>query len=54
MAAPLKGDAARTEVASTRITKAEKAQLIATFGSVAKGLRAILSASFAAGQENHK
>lgn len=47
MAAPLKGDAARTEVASTRITKAEKDQLIATYGSVAKGLRAILSATFA-------
>lgn len=45
MAAPLKGDAARTEVASTRITKAEKAQLIATYGSVAKGLRAILTAA---------
>ena len=45
MAAPLKGDAARTEVASTRITKAEKEQLIATFGSVAKGLRAILTAA---------
>lgn len=47
MAAPLKGDAARTEVASTRITKAEKETLISTYGTVAKGLRAILTASLA-------
>lgn len=45
MAAPLKGDAARTEVGSTRITKAEKASMIATYGTVANAIRAALTAT---------
>lgn len=45
MAAPLKGDAARTEVGSTRITVAEKASMIAKYGTVAKAIRAALTAT---------
>jgi hypothetical protein len=39
------GKAARTEVLSTRGTEAQKQELEATYGTVAKGLAALLKAA---------
>jgi hypothetical protein len=45
MANNLKGDAAKTEVITVRMTKAEAKELTATYGKPALGLRALMAAA---------
>lgn len=45
MGAPSKGDAARTEVVTVRMTKAEKAELEALHKKAALGLRVLMKAA---------
>jgi len=45
MAMPLKGDAAKTEVITVRMTKAEREDLERTYGKAAKGLQALMTAA---------